>query len=530
MDNLPQDTAPISPTPAPAEPAEPVYAPMESSRPWWYSKKVWSAAAVLLVLIGILSFVPAGKIPFLRQLMYAMGYSYEEGQKTSFLKALLSWNEHRKILRGELPDPNAVLVFGSDGGAFNSAAGKAQNKLFDLNSVNAALVKSGKKADKLAGSYNDPAQNAVRANGASGEDDEAVRIGKQDAVANTQANAQKADVFFGEDSSIVARDKKDGFNSVNILKKVAVKPVAGHSGNDWLDRVIDKAVRSDTDLSSFVKSMDHSGSSLAQIGGVAKVGDSRAKRDMYWAWLMGRAARRTPQTLLKKTLASASFDGAEMPRSVFTSSGFSGVGIKPDDVLSDMDSVQQYLDQDKNCQAAMNQTSQMTNPDGLGEQISHLTASSFPATCSDVGGNNDTYMGTLQGIENSCSQMHSAYEQIQKQCATLDIALNGNQCHSDKLTSYYDDFVAMCGSERAKCEQMEDPEEQAQCLTLWKDFSSSEKRGEYQWDINELEHERDQLMYEHDQSGNATGRLNTDFFPGVNWGGSRLWIDGNAAN
>lgn len=522
MDNLPQEQPSVS---VPAQVAAQPVVPVVPGRRWYHSKKVWSVAVVLLILLGILSFVPAGKIPFLRQLMYAMGYSYEEGQKTSFLKALLSWNEHRKILNGEIPDPNEMSVFGTDAGAFNSATNKAQNKLIDINSVNAALAKSGKKGDKLAGAYYDPAQDAARANGAASEDDATVRIGNKDATANTQANnAKNADVFFGEDSSLIARDKKDGYNSVNTLKKVAIKPIAGSSGMDWLGRTIDKAVRNDTDLTDFSKALDNSGTALAQIGNVAKVGDSRAKRDMYWAWLMGRAARRTPQTLLKKTLASASFDGAEMPRSVFTASGFSGVGIRADDVLADMDSVQQYLDQDKNCQEAINQGMGMANDEELASQIQGL-AGSFPANCEAVEDGGGTYMGTLTSISNTCKNMKTAYEQIQNRCSTLSL-VNDSQCESVKLASYYEDFATMCAAEKQKCEEMPDDSEEsaqakAQCFADWGGISSNESHEGYPWDSDDLAGEVQTTFYKNN-------RLNTDYFPGFDWG-SGLWLDGDIA-
>ena len=526
MDNLPPDQ-PTSQTPAPNTQKAPApVTPVTHGRPWYRSKKGVTLAVILLILLGILSFVPGGKLPFLRHLMYAMGYSYEEGQKMSLLKGLLSWNEHSKIMRGELPDPNEISVFGAAGGALSSAD-KAQNKLIDINSVNAALAKRGQKGDYLQGSYNDPIYNSARANGE--KTDASVRVQKQDVSANTQANnAQNADVYFGEDPSAIQRDKNDAFNSVDTLKKVANKPVEGFSGSTWLDRVIDKAVRSDTDLSTLANTIDRSGTTLAQLGNVAKAGDTKAKRDMYWAWLMGRIARRTPQTLLKKTLASTSFDGAELPRSVFTTSGFSGVGINPDDVVADMDSVQKYLDQDKDCQEALNRGMSAAGNENLGEKIGRLNKSSFPATCSDIGGDNDTYMGTLQSIESSCSRMKSAYEQVQRGCATISLELSDDQCESTTLRSYYTEFKATCNQILAKCEEQSggDPAALQACRdNKWATRSSSETYGS-NFNSDKLEGDRDKIFYE---KGDSEGRLNTRFFPGVDWGGS-LWVDSHAAD
>ena len=76
------------------------------------SKKAWMLLVFFLVLLFIGGFVPVGKIPFLRNLAYAMGYTPDETQKISLLRALFSWNEHQKILRGELPDPDERTIFG----------------------------------------------------------------------------------------------------------------------------------------------------------------------------------------------------------------------------------------------------------------------------------------------------------------------------------------------------------------------------------------------------------------------------------
>ncbi len=518
MDQLPQKQPTTqSPAASGTRPAASggVLAGAVTQRPWYRSKKVWSLVAVLLVLLGIGTFVPAGKLPFLRQLVYAMGYSYEEGQRTSFLKALLSWNERRRIMRGELPDPDEASVFGAAGGAFNALAGKAQNKLIDVNTVNAALAKRGQKTDALAGSYNDPVRNAALAGGEN-PNDPAVRIQNQNVSANTQANAaQNAAVFFGEDSSLIQRDKNDGYNSVNTLKKVTAKPLAGFGGSDWLGRLADKAIRSETNLTDFAKSMDRSSTALAKFGDISDIGDSRAKRDLFWAVLMGRAGRRTPQIPLKKTLAAAGFDGAELPRSVFTSSGFSGVGINAGDVLSDLEDVQTYLDQDKTCQDAAASSSSSYDLATINQQIAGITPGAFPATCADVGGSNDTYMATLTGLENSCNQMKSAYERVQQKCGTLSFVLDDNQCHSVTLSSYYTQFTEECQRRQDACQNAEDVDA---CMQEAAAFSSSQDYGDG-FNVNNLEADRNALLYTTTSSGET--RFNTDFFPGVNWNNGR---------
>ena len=69
------------------------------------SKEVWVVLVLFLFFFSLCGFVPVGKIPFLRNIAYAMGYSAEEAAKISMLKALLSWKEHQAIMRGGASRP-----------------------------------------------------------------------------------------------------------------------------------------------------------------------------------------------------------------------------------------------------------------------------------------------------------------------------------------------------------------------------------------------------------------------------------------
>ncbi len=526
MDKLPEQIPQQESFAQPMPQQEPYVPVQEGERRWWQSKKIWAVAAVLLLLLGVLSFVPVSKLPFLRNLVYAMGYTPDELKNMSFLKALLSWNEHAKMMRGELPDPDEANIFGAAGGAFNATLAGAQNKLIDIRAVNKSLAKQGQAGDNLAGAYQNPAKQ--------GKEDDIV-VKDKNAAAKSEANAAKnGEVFFGDDISARQRDKNDGFNSTNQLKKVANPPVAGSSGDSWLDRLVDKAMRSETDLSDFSKSRDSGGTMLAKMGNMRKIGDSRAKRDMYWAWLMGRTARRTPHVILKKTLASSSFDGAELPRSVFTTSGFSGVGIKPDDVLADMDSVQKYLDQDKDCQEAMVAGWNSADMNTLGENINGDEngngglVNSFPNTCGELAENGaGAYTGALNAISAQCQQMRAAYENIRQKCASLAIDLDNSQCQFVTLNSYVTEFASTCEEERAACYELEGEDAQAECLAKWADRSSNDPFGMgNSFSKGQLENDIAGTFY---QDGNSENGFNHDYFPGINWGGSHL-IDGRVAD
>ncbi len=417
------------------------------------SKKAWVLLIFFLVLLLIGGFVPVGKIPFLRNLAYAMGYTPDETQKISLLRALFSWNEHQKILRGELPDPDEVSVFGADGGFLASSAAKAQNKLINMRAVNSSLARKGQPQDalKIPSSSVDTGENKKPSD---------IKIGNSNVSASTQANAvQAAEVYFGADTSVVTRDKTDGFNSVNTLKKISNPNIAGAGPDDWMGRLVDKATRSDAGLANIAKNVDKGGM-LSKLGGVQELGQSRAHKDMYHAWLYGKTARRASNPVLKKTLASASFDNAEMPKSVFAASGFSGVGINPDDVVADMDSVKKYLEQDKECQEAMSSVG-----DKVGELKNQARAQiqgikgAFPATCGDVG--TSTYKGRLASVRSMCEEVNTSYSKnLGGKCS---ISLNQGACTTNKLDDRFDSFSSYCEEEDKKCNSLATPEEQAAC-------------------------------------------------------------------
>ena len=484
----------------------------------WYSKRAWAVLGVLVFLLGIGTLVPVGKIPFLRSLAYAMGYTQDEMSHLSFLKALFSWNDHAKMLRGELPDPSERAIFGEGGGFFASRSDRAQNKLFNLRSVNAGLARQGRRREQVADSANRPQGEDRRASD--------IRVRNADASANTQSNqAKTGDVYFGTDASEIARDKNDGFNSVNSLKKIKNPHIAGGaSAASGLDRLLDKAVRADSQLENIAKGIDKSGSSLAQLGNVSSIGDSRAKRDMYYAWLTGRAARRTPQIVLKKTLATSGFNGAELPRSVFTAGGFSGVGIKPDDVIADMDSVQKYLQQDKDCQAAIaqggNAVPSYNEVVGVESAIVHAFQG---ATCASGLG---VYTGQLVAMNGTCNRMREAYQNIQSGCATLSIILGDYQCQAEHLRAYANAFTQYCQRELEGCANPEDPDAQAACE------AEVNARG-----TNRTFTDNDGLSFNgvelpsiaHSTFFNDNHGYSSDYFPSVDWAHS-LWVDENAGD
>ena len=83
-------------------------------------------------------------------------------------------------------------------------------------------------------------------------------------------------------------------------------------------------------------------------------GRYKAQRDMYYAWLTSRTATRVSDIMLKKTLAGAGFNGAEIPRKVFDSSMSSGIGLTSDAVVGDLDNIKLRLKKEEECNNPIN--------------------------------------------------------------------------------------------------------------------------------------------------------------------------------
>lgn len=440
--------------------------PVNQARPsagrrWTRSRAVWAAVILFFLFALVTTVVPVGKIPLLRNLAWAMGYSADETESISFLKALLTWNEHTKQTNGEAEGPDGTGVFGKDGGLISANKRLEKDKdssLFNLRALNAALARQGKPIDALAGAY-------YTVDTQEGETGAAARI-KGDR-ANTQANStQPSEVFFGaEASGAQQRDPKDGYNSVDALKKIANPHIAGSSNTDWFGQMMDKAYLTDANLQSIVKELNSS-AGMTPLSLLDDAGRYKAQRDMYYAWLTSRTATRVSDIMLKKTLAGAGFNGAEIPRKVFDSSMSSGIGLTTDAVVGDLDNIKLRLKKEEECSNALE-----TSGEALVEQleaakggISTLTGS-FPKTCDEINGD---FPNRLSVLRNQCEQVKLAYAQLQSSCGVAVKVGREGTCTTNNLQGRYDQYANYCTEEKQKCAALTDPQAQKDCLAAIK--------------------------------------------------------------
>lgn len=460
------------------------------------SKNVRIVAAVFLVLLLLGSVVPVGKIPFLRNLVWAMGYSSEETENISFLKALLTWNEHNKIMNGERQDPDGSNVFAGDSGSLKEQLEKAKaSQLFNLRALNASLARQGRALDALATAYSQvDTGDGIKRPG--------VAV-PTDAVAKTQANStQQAEVYFGTDSSALARNPKDGFDSTQTLKKIANANIAGGSGTDWFMRAVDKAKSMDSGLTALTQTLKKGGG-LTPLNINADFNTNKARRDLYYVWLTSMAAKRAKNPGLSKMLAGAGFSGAEMPKRVFDSSGMAGgMGIDPNSMVAEMDSIKMALHQEEMCNATLKDTG-----GSIDEQISSSYEAikslpgSFPASCDDVNGN---FTNNLAGIRNSCKAVEKAYSNLNSTCGVKMKNAQTEKCTTLRLEDKYDTYSNYCEQEKERCQTLATLEEQEACMAARK--KSADYEGVRPSDI--------------EATVNDTFARGADFFPEPEWGSS----------
>ena len=495
------DKLPTTPT------SQPQFASVTEQSVWeqlkapFRSKKGWIVLVLCLFLFLTGAVIPVGSIPFLRNLAYAMGYSPDEAKEMSLLRALLSWHDHSKQVTPDGIDPDEVSVFSSGAAAQNGVrVGGPENRLINIQAVNSSLARRGQRVDKVTGVHYVPGDE-------DGLQSSKVNITKSNVSAGTEANdTHPSEVFFGEDASAVTRDPKDGFNSSATLKKIANTNIAGAGEDDWFMKMVDKAKRKDVDVESLTKNLDM-GTTLARLPDSMEVGKSRAYKDMYYAYFMGNAARRTNIIPLKKTLASAGFSGAEMPKSVFDSSGFSGVGIDKDAVVSDIENVKLRIENEKLCEDATKTSgARIDNTLKAARTNINNLPGSFPKNCDEVSGS--SFTNSLGNIQEQCKLIVEDYGQLDTYCG-IKIKQQGEACTTVKLTDAYDTYSSYCLDAAKECSSIEDPAAMDKCMAERKtgDQHVTDEYGKNIKDLVENSFEK-----------------GSGFFPEEDWANSNIFL------
>ncbi len=483
-----------------------------------YSRKRWLLALVLVFfLFSVIFIIPVGRIPGLAQLARLMGFSAQDTQSMSFGRALLTWagGADRRVSPEDEMYVNGVSLFDNNSlGGFNANGPKSG--LFDVYAVDAMRRRRGLGPEGVAGS--------VLSNGQEGDSGASTPrgVGELSEEARRAAVAQKQDKYFGEDANVAARAQgQTGPNagSANTITRIPKLDIIASAGAvDGLGRAIDRA--SLVGLGDLTKELEEkvgSGTTyLNNLQGSLTAGQ-KPQRDLGTVWLFSRAAKRPPQPMLKKQLASGGYLAMELPKKAYDSEGENaGVRLVGDEVVGNIAALQKSLFDEEQCRGMSQSVSESYGKftAGMEEQIS-VVRNSMPRSCEDV----VNWKTALSNVENNCRNMRDQLKGMEK----CGVAFENNQtgrCESSSLNTYASDVQTNCDALAAKMAELK-------ALEAMGEETDPEAVERVKEEIEALENNQDFLLngagkptsedisavYDmYDKDGN---RRNNDFFPAV---------------
>lgn len=417
----------------------------------------WVVVVLCFLFLGtITGVVPVEKIPFLRNLAYAMGFTRADTERMSFLRALLTWTDKTVGFPSGQNGTRASLwarLFGTDipederedlaslQARLERSGGKTS--LIDIQALNTLQRQKGRRADEIKGSA------WVNPGSEQGQDPASVR--DTNVSVHTESNQDKSDVFFGSDATATARNFQDGYDSVNTLKKLANPYIANGTPIDWLQNTAQRMMRSDVGLGGVNRGLQNM--QVNWGNNKAGMGEGKPQKDLYFAWITSRMAQKTPNLMLKKALVDTGFMGADFPATASNAVEYGGVQIDLASFQEDQEAWREYLEWEKKCKEEL-----FTS----GDQVSKLEAQfntlvkdssqwDFPNNCAESNARNTPYEGTnfarnIGSIQNTCKQLERAYSGLRDKCS-MSVRTHANNCSAginNRYAGYWQRFQASC--------------------------------------------------------------------------------------
>ncbi len=440
---------------------EAVTIPLSSQNPTPAPKKSrrwpWVVAVLCFLFLGtITGIVPVEKIPFLRNLAYAMGFTKADTARMSFLRALLTWTDKTVGFSSSPEEGRSSLwarFFGTDTSAeeredlvglqarLERAGGKTS--LIDIQALNALQRQKGRALDAIKNSA------LVNPGSEQGQDPAAMR--DTDVSVHTEANQDKNDVFFGSDATAAMRNFQDGYDSVNTLKKLANPYIANGTPIDWLQNTAQRMMRSDVGLGGVNRGLQ--GTQVNWGNNTGGIGSGKPQKDLYFAWITSRMAQKTPNLMLKKALVDTGFMGADFPTMASNVVDYGGIQIDMASFQEDQESWREYLEWEKKCKAELDSSGrQVTQLEG---DFNNLVRDSgkwdFPQNCAASNARNTPYEGTnfarnIGTIQTTCKQLQRAYDSLIDTCH-MSVRTHQNNCDArinNSYAGYWQSFQNQC--------------------------------------------------------------------------------------
>ena len=423
----------------------------------------WVLAILLFLFLGTISgLVPVEKIPFLRNLAYAMGFDKADTARMSFLRALLTWTDKTVGLPGNWSDETGenYLFARRDAAARTDGTMQAdepglfslndrlsrvggQTSLIDMQALNTMQRQKGYALDGVRGAVKlTPGQEEADLGPAAMRD---VQVNVR-----TEANRDTGEVFFGSDNSAVNRNFKDGYDSTKALAKIKNPHIADGKPIDWLLNTTQQLMQTNTALGGLNRQLE--GTRVSWGNSVYGLGEQKPHRDLYSAWITSRMGNRTPNMMLKKSLADVGFLGAELPTMASTALG-GGVQIDTASFQEDQEAWKEYLEFERKCKEAFNTAGErITNQIKKFNELVNTNASwDFPKDCAvaypaRVPYTNSKFSQNIGKIESYCNTINADYEILENQCY-LQVNRPANVCDKTIQTTYqthWTNFINLC--------------------------------------------------------------------------------------
>ena len=457
-----------NPQPPATPPATPAPKQGHNSRRW-----PWVLAVLLFLFLGsITGLVPVEKIPFLRNVAYAMGFTKDDTSRMSFLRALLAWADETVGLPGNWSVDSSSLLAGKLGTGLGVSTDmeniadlnarmtryNGQTSLINMAALQKLQREKGRPQDGLRGAVM-PAPGQAEAQAAPAQ-----LIGDHVEV-RTESTRVQGDVYFGSDAGAINRDARDAYDSSKTLAKVKNPHIADGKPIDWLSNMAQKMVRATNSLAGVDRELNNTKVNWETM--VVDVGDKKEHRDLYHAWITSRMSKYTQNNMLKKSLADSSFLGADIPTVASNVLTFGGIQVDADSFSRDQKEWQEYLEWEKQCKEELSDRGASGRIDRSIEQYNSMFSSfndkaepnlGFPVDCSPSGGVNDSqrrsaFEGRIHKITTLCDSVSSDYTVLGNKCLMQSFSGTCDKSIRTKYSGRWDAFAKHCQDAYAAEEQ-----------------------------------------------------------------------------
>ena len=425
---------------------------------WWdvvHSKRAWTVLVVLLFLSYFFTAIPVEKVPLLRNLAYVMGFTREETKTFSFLKTLLTFPQHYKAHRAEKEDWERTRK----SSAAAIAASTEDALLYKAQLIN---FKQSSQGANPQGQDSDELHKVRQANTARDSRVVALASVLRDDPAATQT-AQKtagSEVFFGTQEGIIPRDPTAGFDTTQNLSDLPSPGVVDSHKTDKLLEAAESFYARTTNIDFQNKLTEHTIGSRTMLQDLSSPDDKKPRVDVVYAWLTSRAAKRTENKMLKKTLAAAGFLGADLTRPMLLTAldGTGTMAVDPRQIDVDISVAKERVEREEKCtnyltdgayQSEIIEFWQNTinGDNGYLKKVWNSMDNLLNATCDTYQDKISVFNNNMNDLSDKCQTLNSSYGTVQTAC---QITVKSGKCDNSSIRN---DFTNLKGNIDTWCSQ-----------------------------------------------------------------------------